>query len=97
MLSGETKLNNIYGESKEEIEKNLLFMNRQIFKNNIEALMMNSKLNIVESIEEYCSEKGVDVEDIFNLIDQGIKDKLEEYAIQRNLFKMEYREPQLPI
>ena len=72
-------------------------MNRQIFKNKIEAMMMNSKLNVIEAIEEYCGEKEVDVEDVYNLIDQNLKDKIEEYAIQRNLFKMEYREPQLPI
>lgn len=90
-------MDNIYGTTKEEISKNLLQYNRLLFKNEIEALMMNHKLNIIDAIEMYCLNHEVEIENLMNLIEGSLKDKLEEYAIQRNLFKAAYRKPQLPI
>lgn len=91
-------MNTLYGDTKKEIEINLLCVNRQMFRNKIEALMVNKKLTIIEAIEEYCVEKNVDVEDIISLLDSNLKTKLEEYAHKYKLFKAEYRiKNQLPI
>jgi hypothetical protein len=78
---------NLYGESKLEIEENLSVLNKKKFKDKIEYYMINQKLNIIESIEEYCDEHQIDVTEIISLLDSNLKNKIREYAFTKNLVK----------
>lgn len=87
----------LYGETKEDVEKNLLNVNRSRFRSYVEGMMLEEKLSILDAIFAYCEEYNVDVEDVQSFIDGNVKSKLEEYAIVHNLLKHEKNSSQLPI
>lgn len=57
------------------------------FAKAIETLVNNTDYNYIEAIIEYCKETGLEVEVAATLINQNLKAKIENDAIQNNMIK----------
>jgi len=65
------------------------------FSKAIESLVSNTDYDYIEAIIEYCRESGLEIEVAASLCNSNLKSKLENNAIDKNLFKM--KNNRLPI
>jgi hypothetical protein len=87
----------MYGDTKNDIERNLLLINRSNFRSSLEKLMHDDRINIIEAIVEFCKMNTLDIEDVQSLIDPFLKEKIEECATLNNLLKKKEFGAVLPI
>jgi len=72
-----------------ELDKaiNEKFISKERFAEEIEALVLNTNMNYIEAIVEYCEEKGIEVESVSKLVSKPLKEKLKYEATELNYLK----------
>ena len=80
---------NIVMPDSKEIDKALgdKFISKDKFAEEIEALVLDTKMSYIEAIVEYCEEKGIEVESVSKLISKPLKEKLKYEATELNYLK----------
>jgi len=63
------------------------FLCQSKFAQDIEHLVMSSKINYIEAIVTYCEENGIEFESVSKLISKPLKEKLKNEATQLNFLK----------
>jgi hypothetical protein len=63
------------------------FLCQSKFAQDIEHLVMTSKINYIEAIVTYCEENGIEFESVSKLIPKPLKEKLKSEATQLNFLK----------
>ena len=63
------------------------FLCQSKFAQDIENLVMTSKINYIEAIVTYCEENGIEFESVSKLIPKPLKEKLKSEATQLNFLK----------
>jgi hypothetical protein len=58
------------------------------FAKAIDALVANTDYNYVEAIVEYCKQTGLEIEVAATLVNQNLKAKLENDAMDNNMLKV---------
>ena len=57
------------------------------FAKAIEALVANNDFNYIEAIVEYCNETGLEIEVAASLVNQNLKAKLQNDAVENKMIK----------
>lgn len=63
------------------------FLCQSKFAQDIESLVINSKINYIDAIVFYCEENGIEFESVGKLISKPLKEKLKHEATQLNFLK----------
>ena len=63
------------------------FISKEKFAEEIEALVLNTKMNYIEAIIEFCEERGIEIESVSKLVSKPLKDKLKYEATELNYLK----------
>ena len=63
------------------------FVSKDKFAEDIEALVLQTKMSYIEAIVEYCEEKGIEVESASKLISKPLKEKIRYEATELNFLK----------
>ena len=63
------------------------FLSKDRFAEEIEAMVLDTKMSYIEAIVEYCEEKGIEVESVSKLISKPLKEKLKYEATELNYLK----------
>jgi hypothetical protein len=63
------------------------FLCQSKFAQDIEYLVMTSKINYIEAICTYCEENSIEFESVSKLISKPLKEKLKSEATQLNFLK----------
>ena len=81
-----------------EINKaiNEKFISKEKFAEDIEALVLRTKMNYIDAIIEYCSENEIELETLNKLVSKPLKEKIKCDAIELNYLKKTSR-GKLPI
>lgn len=72
-------------EVQEAINAN--FITKEKFAEDIEYLVLRTKMNYIDAIITYCEERGLDVESIAKLMSKPLKEKLRYDATELNYLK----------
>lgn len=72
-----------------EISKafNEKFVSKEKFAADIEALVLDSKMNYIDAIVLYCEQNGIEIENVGKLISKPLKDKVKFVATELNYLK----------
>ena len=89
---------NIAMPNPQEIDKaiNDKFISKDKFAEAIEALVLKTKMNYIDAIVEYCTEKGIEIESVSKLVSKPLKEKIKCDALELNYLKKTSR-GRLPI
>ena len=68
-------------------ELNKKFISRDKFAEEIEALVLRTKMNYIDAIVEYCEQNNIEVDAVGNLISKPLKEKIRYDAVQLNYLK----------
>jgi hypothetical protein len=63
------------------------FLCQSKFAQDIEHLVISSKINYIEAICTYCEENSIELESVSKLISKPLKEKLKSEATQLNFLK----------
>ena len=63
------------------------FISKERFAEEIEAMVLNTKMNYIEAIVEYCEEKGIEIESVSKLVSKPLKEKIKFEATELNYLK----------
>ena len=72
-------------EITEELNKK--FMSKDKFAEEIEALVLQTKMNYIEAIVQYCEDNSIDIEGVNKLISKPLKEKIKYEATELNFLK----------
>ena len=80
---------NIVMPDPKEIDKAIgdKFISKEKFAEEIESRVLNTKMNYIEAIVEYCEEKGIEIESVSKLVSKPLKEKLKYEATELNYLK----------
>ena len=81
-------------ETNEELNKK--FLSKDKFSEDIEHLVLSSKMNYIDAIVEYCDQNSIEIETVNKLISKPLKDKLKYDAQELNYLKRTSR-AKLPV
>jgi len=81
-------------ELDEALNKN--FLNKEIFAEEIELLVLKTNMNYIDAIVQYCSDNNIDLDSVGKLISKPLKDKVKYDATELNYLKKTSR-AKLPI
>ena len=72
-----------------EIDKaiNKKFVSKEKFAEDIEQLVLNTKMNYIDAIVQYCDDNGIEVESVSKLISKPLKEKVKYDATELNYLK----------
>ena len=72
-----------------EINKaiNEKFISKEKFAEEIEALVLRTKMNYIDAIVEYCTENEIELETVNKLVSKPLKEKIKYDAIELNYLK----------
>ena len=81
-----------------EINKaiNEKFISKEKFAEDIEALVLRTKMNYIDAIIEFCSQNEIELETLNKLVSKPLKEKIKCDAIELNYLKKTSR-GKLPI
>ena len=81
-----------------EINKaiNEKFISKERFAEEIEALVLRTKMNYIDAIIDYCSQNEIELETLNKLVSKPLKEKIKCDAIELNYLKKTSR-GKLPI
>ena len=68
-------------------ELNKKFISRDKFAEEIEALVLRTKMNYINAIVEYCEQNNIEVDTVGKLISKPLKEKIRYDAVQLNYLK----------
>ena len=72
------------------------FISKEKFAEDIEALVLRTKMNYIDAIIEYCSQNEIELETLNKLVSKPLKEKIKCDAIELNYLKKTSR-GKLPI
>jgi endonuclease V-like protein UPF0215 family len=80
---------NIAMPDNTELDKALndKFISKEKFAEEIESLVLNTKMNYIEAIVEFCEERGIEIESVSKLVSKPLKEKLKYEATELNYLK----------
>ena len=75
--------------TQKEIDEalNKKFISKDKFAEDIEELVLNTKMNYIDAIVEYCSNNDIEVENVSKLLSRPLKEKLKANATDLNYLK----------
>ena len=75
--------------SKKEIDDalNSKFISKDKFAEDIETLVLETKMNYIDAIVEYCSKNEIEVESVSKLLNKPLKEKIKAIATDLNYLK----------
>lgn len=75
--------------TQKEIDEalNKKFISKDKFAEDIEELVLNTKMNYIDAIVEYCSNNDIEVENVSKLLSRPLKEKLKADATDLNYLK----------
>lgn len=75
--------------SQKEIDEalNSKFISKDKFAEDIEALVLRTKMNYIDAIVEYCSQHDIEVESVSKLLSKPLKEKIRADATDLNYLK----------
>ena len=68
-------------------ELNKKFISRDKFAEEIEALVLRTKMNYIDAIVEYCEEHGIELDTVGKLVSKPLKEKLRVQAMDLNFLR----------
>ena len=63
------------------------FISKEKFAEEIEALVLRTKMNYIDAIVEYCTENEIELETVNKLVSKPLKEKIKYDAIELNYLK----------
>jgi hypothetical protein len=72
-------------ELNEELNKK--FISKDKFAEDIESLVLKTKMNYIDAIVEYCEENSIEMESVSKLISKPLKEKIKRDATELNFLK----------
>lgn len=72
-------------EVREAIRDN--FLTKEKFADDVEHLVLDTGMNYIDAIVEYCEQNGLDVESVGKLVSKPLREKLRFDASQLNYLK----------
>ena len=72
-------------EVRDALKEN--FLTKEKFADDVEHLVLETGLNYIDAIVEYCEQKGLEVESVGKLVSKPLKEKLRFDASQLNYLK----------
>ena len=80
---------NIEMPDSKEVNKaiNEKFISKEKFAEEIEALVLRTKMNYIDAIVEYCTENEIELETVNKLVSKPLKEKIKYDAIELNYLK----------
>ena len=72
-----------------EINKaiNEKFISKEKFAEEIESLVLKTKMNYIDAIVEYCTENEIDLDTVGKLVSKPLKEKIKYDAVELNYLK----------
>lgn len=81
-------------ETNEELNKK--FLSKDKFSEDIEQLVLSTKMNYIDAIVQYCEKNSIEIETVSKLISKPLKDRLKFDAQELNYLKKTSR-AKLPV
>ena len=80
---------NIEMPNSKDIDKalNEKFVSKERFTEEIEKFVLETKMNYIDAIVEYCDRKGIELETAGKLVTKPLKEKIKYEAQQLNFMK----------
>jgi len=72
-------------EVNEELNKK--FISKDKFASDIESLVLNSTMNYIDAIVEYCEKNSIELDTVNKLISKPLKEKIKYDAMELNFLK----------
>ena len=72
-------------EINEELNKK--FLSKDKFAEEIESLVLNTKMNYIEAIVQYCEDNSIELDTVNKLVSKPLKEKLRYEATELNFLK----------
>lgn len=72
-------------EVNEELNKK--FVSKDKFAEDIEALVLNTSMNYIDAIVEYCEENNIELDTVNKLVSKPLKEKIKAIATELNFLK----------
>ena len=63
------------------------FVSKDKFAEDIEQIVLNTKMNYIDAIVEYCEDNGIEIESVGKLISKPLKEKIKYEATELNYLK----------
>ena len=84
---------NIEMPDSKEINKAISekFISKEKFAEEIEALVLKTKMNYIDAIVEYCTENEIELETVNKLVSKPLKEKIKYEAQELNFLKRSSR------
>jgi hypothetical protein len=82
-----------------EIDKalNEKFISKSKFAEDIEKLVLETKMSYIDTIVEYCANNNIEIETVKKLISKPLKDKIKCEAMELNYLKAQAPKGKLPL
>ena len=82
-----------------EIDKalNEKFISKSKFAEDIEKLVLETKMSYIDTIVEYCADNNIEIETVKKLISKPLKDKIKCEAMELNYLKSQAPKGKLPL
>ena len=80
---------NIEMPTPKEIDQaiNEKFISKEKFAEEIEQIVLNTSMNYIDAIVDYCEKNNIDVESVGKLVSKPLKDKIKCDAMELNYLK----------
>ena len=72
-------------EVNEELNKK--FVSKDKFAEDIEALVLNTSMNYIDAIVQYCDDNSIEIETVNKLVNKPLKEKIRWEATELNYLK----------
>ena len=66
---------------------NQKFISKEKFAEEVEALVLRTKMNYIDAIVEYCTKNEIELETVNKLISKPLKEKIKYDAVELNYLK----------
>ena len=66
---------------------NSKFISKDKFAEDIEALVLRTKMNYIDAVIEYCTQNEIEVENVSKLLNKPLKEKIKAVATDLNFLK----------
>lgn len=81
----DTEMANPTNKLNEELNKK--FISKDKFAEDIEALVLSTKMNYIDAIVEYCEQNSIEIESVSKLVSKPLKEKLKCNATELNFMR----------
>ena len=81
----DTEMANPANKLNEELNKK--FISKDKFAEDIEALVLSTKMNYIDAIVEYCEQNSIEIESVSKLVSKPLKEKLKCNATELNFMR----------